>query len=125
MESKRQLQAGELLKRNFGIVLQQQGSYIYGQAFVTVTNVKMTPDFGLAKIYVSVYNVEDKNLVVRQLNDHIHPLKSALVHRIKRHVRRIPNIHFYMDETLDEMFGINQLFDRLHAENKMGSTEEE
>ncbi len=125
MESKRQLQVGELIKRNFGTVLQQKGSYIYGQAFVTVTNVRMTPDFGLAKIYVSVYNVEDKESVVKLLNDHVHPLKSALVQRIRKHVRRIPNIHFYMDETLDEMFELNQLFDRLHAENKMGSKEEE
>ena len=58
-ESKRQLQTGELIRRNFGHVLQQQGSYIYGAAFVTVTNVKMSPDLGIAKIYISVFNNEE------------------------------------------------------------------
>ncbi len=124
MGTKRQLQVGELIKRNFGTVLQQQGGYIYGDAFVTCTNVKMTPDFGLAKIYVSVYNVEDKQTVVQLLNQHLHPLKSSLVHRIRKHVRRIPNIAIYLDDTLDEMYGLNALFDRLHRENKMGSEEE-
>ncbi len=122
---KRQLQVAELVKRNFGVVLQQQGSYIYGDAFVTVTNVIMSPDFGLAKIYVSVYNVADKQSVVDVLNQHNASLKSSLVHRIRKHVRRIPNIDIYLDETLDEMYQLNELFDRLHAENKMGVEEEE
>ncbi len=56
-ESKRQLQVAETIKRNFGIVLQQEGSYIYGsEVLVTVTSVKLTPDFSQAKIYLSVYN---------------------------------------------------------------------
>ena len=56
MESKRQKQVAELIKRNFGTLLQQEGAYIYGsEALVTVTSVKMSPDMSLAKIYLSVY----------------------------------------------------------------------
>ncbi|MEL6941413.1 MAG: ribosome-binding factor A, partial [Bacteroidota bacterium] len=65
MKSKRQLQVAEQIKRNFGIILQQEGSYIYGvETLVTVTSVKMSPDFGIAKIYLSVYNTEDKQSVI-------------------------------------------------------------
>lgn len=120
MEKKRQKQIAELVKRNFGPVLQQQGGYIYGDAFVTVTNVKMTPDFGLAKIYVSVYNSEDKVNVLAMIRENIPLLKSELVRRIKRHVRRIPNIDIYLDDTLDEMWRLNKVFDKLHDENQMG-----
>jgi ribosome-binding factor A len=123
MQSKRQLQTGELIKRNFGQVLQGEGSYIYGNALVTVTNVIMSPDFSLAKIYLSVYNVEDKQSVVLMMNQHRKKLRQSLGARIRRHVRRIPDIDFYIDETLDEIFKLDDLFNRLHESDQMGEEE--
>ena len=53
MESIRQKQVGELIKRNFSFILQQEGGYIYGkEPLVTIMNVKMTPDLSEAKIYI-------------------------------------------------------------------------
>lgn len=118
MESKRQLQIGEMIRRNMGIVLQQEGSYIYGaEPLVTVTNVKMTPDLALAKIYLSIYNIDDKQSVILFLNQHQHRIKQSLVHRIKKHVRRIPSLEFYQDDTLDEMYKLNKLFDNLDSKS--------
>lgn len=119
MASKRQLQVGEMIKRNFGIVLQQEGQYVYGsQALVTVTNVVMSPDLAQAKIYLSVYNVDDKQSVVDLVNKEIHGLKQSLVTRIRRHMRRIPVIAVYIDETLDEMYHLNSIFDTLSGEEE-------
>ena len=68
METKRQMQAAELVKRNFSLVLQQEGSYIYGvEPLVTVTGVKMSPDLGQAKIYLSVFNTENKQAVFLEM----------------------------------------------------------
>ena len=114
MESKRQLQVAETIKRHFGHVLQSEGSYIYGaDPFVTVTSVKMSPDMGIAKIYLSVYNIDDKQNVILQMEEEYIRLRGALAHRIKRHVRRIPELQFYLDDTLDEMYRLNDLFDRI------------
>ena len=118
-ESKRQLQISEVIRRNFSLVLQQEGSYIYGiDILVTVTNVKVTPDLGLAKIYLSVYNTEDKQAVILLLEEEYARLKSSLVSRIKKHTRRIPNFSMYLDETLDEMYKLNHVFDKLNSEKK-------
>lgn len=126
MESKRQKQVAEVIRRNFGIVLQQQGNYIYGmEPLVTVTTVKITPDQSMAKIYLSVYNTENKQGVLLQLHDQIHPLKQALAQRIKKQVRRIPSIHLYLDDTLDEMYRLNSLFKKLDENKQMGNREEE
>ncbi len=114
MASKRQEQVAELVKRNFSIVLQSEGSYIYGSAFVTVTRVLITPDLSLAKLYVSIYNTEDKKQVLSALEKSIKSLKHALAYRIKKHVRRIPEIAIYLDETLDEMYKLNEIFDNLN-----------
>jgi ribosome-binding factor A len=125
METKRQLQVAELIKRHFSIVLQQVGSYIYGSApLVTVTNVKITPDFNMAKIYLSVYNTENKQEVILTMEDSYTRLHQSLVRRIRRHMRRMPDLSFYLDDTLDEMYRLNALFDRLRDEDQMGETEE-
>jgi len=123
-ESKRQLQTGEMIKRNFGQVLQQEGSYIFSGTLVTVTNVKMSPDLGIAKIYVSVFNAENKDEILLKLRQNMWRLKTGLVHRIKKHVRRIPHLDIYLDDTLDEMWHLNTVFDRLRETKQMGSEEE-
>jgi len=121
MESKRQLQVAELIKRNFGLVLQQEGGYIYGpEPLVTVTNVKISPDFSIAKIYLSIYNTENKQAVILEMEEATSRLKQSLTQRVRKHIRRIPDIAFYMDDTLDEMYRLNDLFNRLHQDNQMG-----
>jgi ribosome-binding factor A len=121
MASKRQLQVAEQIKRNFGIVLQQEGSYIYGvEPLVTVTSVKMSPDMGIAKIYLSVYNTEDKQSVILLMEEQYAQLRQSLGNRLKRHMRRIPELQFYQDDTLDEMYRLRELFDKLDDDDQLG-----
>ncbi|MFT4758925.1 MAG: ribosome-binding factor A [Paraglaciecola sp.] len=121
-ETKRMLQVGEMIRRNFGIVLQQEGSYIYGmKPFVTVTNVIMSPDLGIAKIYVSVYNIEDKFNVILEMENEMERLRASLYYRIRKQMRRMPLLQFYQDDTLDEMSKLNEVFDKI----KNGTEEEE
>ena len=124
METKRQRQAAELVKRNFSLVLQQEGSYIYGpEPLVTVTSVKVSPDLGLAKIYLSVFNTENKQAVLLEMEEEMNRLRQSLAQRIRKHIRRIPEIAFFEDDTLDEMYRVNELFNRLYQENQMGEEE--
>ena len=125
METKRQRQVAALVKRNFSLVLQEEGRYIYDDALVTVTNVVISPDLGLAKIYLSVYNTDNKQAVLLKLEEQLHRLKQQFSFRIKNQVRRIPGIAMYLDDTLDEMYRLNALFDQLEADNQMGSASEQ
>ena len=124
MASKRQLQVAEMMKRNFGMVLQQEGAYIYGvEPLVTVTKVQVSPDLSVGKIYLSVYNVEDKQTVLLELEENYHRLKQALATRLKRHLRRLPDFELFLDDTLDEMYRLNALFDKMHDEKQFGEEE--
>jgi len=124
METKRQKQIAEVVKRNFSTILQQEGSYIYGvEVLVTITEVKMSPDLGIAKIYLSVYNTENKQAVILELEQNMHRLRQNFAQRIRKQVRRIPNISFYLDDTLDEMYRLNKLFDRLDEDDQLGKKE--
>lgn len=124
METKRQKQVGEVIRRNFSIVLQQEGQYIFHDALVTVTNVVMSPDLGIAKVYLSIYNTDNKQAVLLSMLEDQSHLKQALGHRVRKHVRRVPELQFFLDDTLDEMYRLNDLFDKLHAEKQMGNEEE-
>jgi ribosome-binding factor A len=126
METKRQKQVAELIKRNFSMVLQQEGSYIYGSdVMVTVTNVKMSPDLTLAKIYVSVYNTDNKQEAILGLEENLTRLRQSLATRIRRRVRRIPDISVFLDDTIDEMYRMEALFKKLYEENQMGEPRDE
>ena len=125
METKRQKQVAELIRRNFSMVLQSEGNYIYGpEPMVTVTNVKMSPDLNQAKIYLSVYNTENKQAPILELEENLVRLRQSLATRVRRHVRRVPEISVYLDDTLDEMYRLNALFKKLHDDNQMGEPEE-
>ncbi len=123
MESKRQRQIAEVIRRHFGSLLLQEGIYIYGDAFVTVTKVQVSPDISVAKIYLSIYNTENKEEILNKMNDSVHVLKKNLAHRVRRHIRRIPVLSFYNDDTLDEMYRLNKLFDNLHDNKQIGEDE--
>ena len=114
-----------MIRRNFSIVLHDEGKYIFEtEPLVTVTSVRMSPDLGLAKIYLSVYNTDNKQAVILSMNEEKSRLKQSLGHRLRKQMRRIPDIDFYLDDTLDEMYRLNALFNQLHKDGQMGKEEE-
>ena len=120
-QTKRQAQVCSLLKENISIVLQNQGNYIYGtKPLVTVTEVKISPDLMTAKVYISIFNTEEKQQVILLLREELVALRQALASRVKNRMRRCPEINFYEDDTLDEMYRIKDMFEQLHENNQMG-----
>ena len=119
MESIRQKQIGELLRRYFGMLLTEEGSNIYGRnKLVTVTDVKMTPDLLVAKIYISVYGTENKQEVILQLEDNYPRLRQALASKVGKQMRRVPELEFFLDDTVDEMYRVDALLNRVNEEDK-------
>ena len=102
------------------MVLSSEGKYIYEDAMVTVTGVKMSPDMSLAKIYVSIYNYENKQEVILMMEEHYARLKQAMHQRLKDQLRLMPEFRFYLDETLDEVYRLEALFKKLHEEKQFG-----
>ncbi len=115
--TKRMNQIASTIQREISIVLRQEGTYIYGNALVTVTQVKMTPDLGLARIYLSVYNVQDKSMVVELVSQNLQRIRQSLAYRVKKHMRRVPNLEFFEDDTLDEMYRLRELFDKIETKD--------
>ncbi len=125
METKRQLQVAEMVKRHFSMVMMEEGAYIYGrEVMVTVTSVKMTPDLSMAKIYLSVFNTDNKQAVMLMMEEELPRLHQILAQRLRKHLRRMPEISFFLDDTLDEMYRVDHMFEQLYRDNQMGKPDE-
>jgi ribosome-binding factor A len=119
METIRQKQVGELIRRYFGNILTQEGSYIYGRdKLVTVTHVKISPDLLVARIFISVYGTEAKYEVIEELEANIVRLRQILASKIGKQMRRMPEIEFTLDDTVDEMYRVDALLNRIQEEDE-------
>lgn len=117
MDSKKQLQVANQIKLGLSEVFSREGTYFYGSAFVTIYDVKMTPDLQTARIYLSIFNA-DKQDTLDSINSSHFLIKKSLVARIKNKFRLMPQLEFYLDETLDEVFKLDALFDKIREERK-------
>lgn len=96
------------------MLLTEEGSLIYGRdKLVTVTQVRMTPDLLLAKVYVSVYGSDNKQEVILQLEDNYPRIRQALGSRIAKNMRRVPELQFFLDDTVDEMYRVEHLLENM------------
>ncbi len=118
MESKRQQKFSKLILEEMVAIFAKEGKTIFGNAFITISDVKMTPDLGLAKIYLSLQFIENKKELIQALNSNSAFFRGILGNRIKRSVRIIPELRFYEDDTLDEALKMNALIDKLNISSE-------
>ena len=101
MSSIRQEKVGNLIKQELSIIFQQNTSLRFGGIFITVTLVRMSPDLGVAKVFLSFMAVKDKEIALRTVRKEASWTRKTLAGVIGKQVRRIPELHFYIDDSLD------------------------
>ena len=80
---------------------------------ITITNVKVSPDLRNAKVYISIYQKEKREELLQKVNEIKGFIKSQLAQRIKN-LRFIPDLTFYIDDTLDYVEKMDGLFKEIH-----------
>lgn len=76
---------------------------------VSVSIVRVSPDLGIAKAYLSVFPSDKGNEVVEHLNNNIKAIRFELGNRVRHQLRIIPEIRFYLDDSLDYIEHIDEL----------------
>ena len=117
MDSRRQQKVASLIKEEFSEILLREGRGIYGKAFVTVTQVKVTPDLAVVRFSLSVFN-GDKDEVIQRFQDKKQELKRKLGEKLRFNLRIVPELEFYLDETLDDVFRMEELFKKIKEDDK-------
>lgn len=113
-----------VLQRDLGKILQQ--SYQPPGSFITVTNVEVTDDLLIAKIFISIYAPgKDEDVIFEYLEQQNAEIRKELASKIRHQVRRIPELLFNKDESAAYAEKMDRLFDKIRAEREARSDEEE
>ena len=112
-EGKRQKQVASVLQADMNEIFTKLGLNMLGGGMLSIASVKVTPDLLEARIYLSMFQVSDTSAAMKKVNDRAWEVKKLLAEKIKGQVRRIPVIHYYLDDTLEYVFKMEEVFERI------------
>ncbi|MGN6438099.1 MAG: 30S ribosome-binding factor RbfA [Agriterribacter sp.] len=115
-EGKRQKQVASLLYEEFNEIFQRLGLGMMDGGMVSISSVKVTPDLLEARIYLSFFKVNDAAAVLKKIEDKAWEIKKELTARVKHQLRRIPELKFFADDTLEHVFKMEELFKKINEE---------
>jgi ribosome-binding factor A len=123
--STRQLKFGRLIQKEISDIFQRDKRGILDNAFITVAEVKVSPDLGVAKVYISMMLAKDKQAVLEKINSRKSEIRKALGDKIRKQVRVIPELIFYLDEVEENAQRMDSLIKTLSIPSASKKEEEE
>lgn len=117
-ESKRQKQVAGEIQEVLNGIFQKLGITMLDGGMVSIASVKMTPDLLEARIYLSLFQVKDRAAAMKKIEERAWEIKRELAAAIKHQVRRIPLLQFYLDDTLDQVYKMEELFRKIKEEDE-------
>jgi ribosome-binding factor A len=108
MDSTRQNKISRLIQKELSDILLKLSKETRG-IMVSVSIVRVSPDLGIAKAYLSVFPSEKGTEVVNHLNENIKAIRFELGNRVRHQLRIIPEVRFYIDDSLDYIENIDKL----------------
>lgn len=109
MNSQRQHKYSRLILKDIAELFQRNYSNSFGGAFITITDVEVSPDLSIARVYVSVLAAPDKQAVVDKIQDMKGAIRGELGRKIGKQVRIVPDLVFFLDETEDRAERIEKI----------------
>jgi ribosome-binding factor A len=109
MESTRQQKVSRLLQKELGNVFSITGRTLFNGALITVTKVRVTPDLSIARVYLSIYSVANKNSMFEDIQKQSKTIHHRLVELISKQLRIMPVLEFHIDDSLDYQENIEKL----------------
>lgn len=117
-ESKRQKQVSKLVMEELSDIFQRAGMNIVDGGMVSISKVSITPDLLEARVYLSMYQVKDAAGLLHQIKERGWEWRKALGMRVKNQLRRVPELSFFSDDTLDHVFKMEELFRKINDERE-------
>lgn len=115
-EGKRQRQVAGVIMEELNDIFRRLNLNMIDGGMVSISSVKVTPDLLEARIYISLFQAKDAKAVLKKIEDKAWEIKKELAERIKHQLRRIPVMQFYLDDTLDHVFKMEELFKKINEE---------
>jgi ribosome-binding factor A len=109
METVRQSKVARLVQKELARYFQVESRSLLPGKMITVTVVRVTPDLGLAKVYLSIFPKEQNEDNLEVVSKQTKTIRTALGKNIRYQVRIIPELAFYLDDSMDYVERIDRL----------------
>ncbi len=116
-ETKRQRQVAGLINEELNDIFRRMGLNMLDGGMVSIASVKITPDLFEARIYLSMFQVKDTQAALHHFEEKYKEIRNELGKRVRHQLRSIPELKFYIDDTLDYVFKMEELFDKIRKED--------
>lgn len=123
METKRQAKISRLLQKELSEIFRKQTA-AHGGVLVSVSAVRVSPDLGLAKVYLSIFPPEKSRDILSNITAQSKTVRYELAQAVKQILRKCPELQFYLDDSLDYIENIDRLLGP-HKEGEEEKKEEE
>src|SRR5436190_13112366 len=113
-EKKRQKQISGLIQQELNDIFQHMGLNMMDGGMVSISSVKLTPDLLEARIYLSFFQVKDAKETLQKIEERSWEIKRELTSRVAKQLRRMPILKFFHDDSLDQVFKMEELFKKIN-----------
>jgi ribosome-binding factor A len=108
MDGTRLNKIGRLLQKELGDLFQKQTKAMPG-TLISVSAVRVTPDLGMAKVYLSIFPPEKAGELMDTIQYNSRTIRYDLGQRVRMQLRKIPELSFFLDDSLDYVEHIDEL----------------
>ena len=108
MDSTRQNKISRLIQKELSDIFLRMTKEMRG-VMVSVSVVRVSPDLGIAKAYLSIFPSEKAGEIIEHLTNNTKAIRFELGNRVRHQLRVIPELRFYQDDSLDYIEHIDQL----------------
>jgi|SRR5690606_22665600 len=117
-ESKRQQRFAGLIQQDLAEIFLREGGRWLPDGMITVTQVRMTPDLGIARVFLSFFNAKDPNQAILAIKNRSGEIRYKLGNKIKNQAKNIPQLEFFIDDSHDYKEHMDKLFDEISKEKR-------
>lgn len=108
MDTTRQQKIARLIGKELADIFLKDALPVYG-CMITVTKTTVTKDLSIARSYLSIFNAKDPEIVIKAIRSNCKEIRYRLGCKIKNQLRIIPQVEFFIDDSLDYIENIEKL----------------
>ena len=116
-EGKRQKQVAGVINQELNTIFLRMGFNMSDGGMISISSVKITPDLFEARIYLSFFQVKDNEAMLKKIQEKSKDIRKELGIRVRHQLRSIPELTFYIDDTLDYVFKMEELLKQVRTED--------
>ena len=117
IEGKRQKQVAGIINHELNDIFLKMGLTMIDGGMISISSVKITPDLFQARVYLSFFQVKDNEAALAKINERYKEIRKDLGNKVRHQLRSIPELTFYIDDTLDYVFKMEELLKTVRTEN--------